>query len=105
MTRRTVAARVVLLPPNRGGRAGSLLSGYRSLLRFEGTDLDFGFELELDPEVGPSGLAPGSSGAARISFWAVEDLPLLFAGQKFEIREGARVVGSGIIVEPQVSER
>ena len=102
MSRRTVTARVHLLPTSEGGRSGPLLSGYRSLLRFEGSDLDFGFELELDPTVGPGGLAPGSSGTGRVSFWAIEEMPSLFAGQRFELREGARVVGRGTIVDPRI---
>lgn len=100
MSRRTVTVEVHLLPTSEGGRSGYLLSGYRSLLRFEGNDLDFGFELELDPTVGPDGLAPGASGTGRISLWAMEELPSLFAGQRFELREGARVVGRGSIVDP-----
>jgi translation elongation factor EF-Tu-like GTPase len=99
MTRRTVGARVHLLPTSEGGRSDPLLSGYRSLLRFEGGEVDFGFEFELDPAVGPSGLSPGASGTGRISFWAVEELPSLLDGQRFELREGARVVGTGTIVE------
>lgn len=101
MTRRTVGARVRLLPTSEGGRSGPLQSGYRSLLRFEGRDVDFGFELELDAAVGPSGLSPGASGTGRISFWAVAELPSLFDGQRFEVREGTRVVGTGTIIDPQ----
>lgn len=94
---------VDLLPTSEGGRSGPLLSGYRSLLRFEGSEVDFGFELELDPAVGSGGIAPGASGSGRVSFWAVEELPFLFAGQRFEVREGASVVGRGTIVDPEVA--
>jgi hypothetical protein len=75
-----------------------LTSGYRSLLRFEGSDAEFGFELELEPEVADVGLAPGASGAARLFCWATEQMPLLFPGQKFELREGTRVIGHGSVV-------
>lgn len=103
MSRRAVTAKIDLLPTSEGGRSGPLLSGYRSLLRFEGSEVDFGFELELDATAGSDGIAPGASGSGRVSFWAVEELPSLVAGQRFEIREGARVVGRGTIVEPEVA--
>lgn len=99
MSRRTIEARIHLLSTKEGGRSGALLSRYRSLLRFKGTETDFGFELELDPEMNATGLAPGDSGDARISFWAVEELPSLTPGQEFEIREGTRVVGHGRITQ------
>ncbi len=102
MSRRTVTALVQLFPTRDGGRSGPLLSGYRSLLRFEGSDADFGFELELDSAVGPDGVAPGGSGTGRLSFWATEELPLLVEGQKFELREGVRIVGHGVILDPKV---
>jgi hypothetical protein len=35
-------------------------------------------------------------------FGAVEELPELSAGQSFELREGARVVGYVTVLEPQV---
>ena len=99
MNRKTIRARIHLLTTEDGGRSGVLLSGYRSLLRFEGTEGDFGFELELEPEPRTSRLAPGDSGNARLSFWAVEELPSLFLGQKFEICEGTHVVGHGSITQ------
>jgi translation elongation factor EF-Tu-like GTPase len=99
MSRKTIGVIVHLLATNEGGRSGPLLTGYRSLLRFEGTEVDFGFELELDPEAKANGLAPGDSGNARLSFWAVEELPTLSAGQTFEIREGTRIVGYGSVVK------
>jgi translation elongation factor EF-Tu-like GTPase len=103
MSRRTVMARIDLLLTSAGGRSGPLLSGYRSLLRFEGSDIDFGFELQLDPAVGSAGIAPGASGNGHVSLWAVDELPSLFAGQRFEVREGVRVVGRGTILDPNVA--
>lgn len=73
-------------------------SGCRSAARFEGAELEYGFELELDA----GQLAPGDAGTGRLSFWAVEEVPELSAGQPFELREGARVVGRGTVLEPQV---
>ena len=100
--RRMANVRVHLLTASEGGRSGALKSGYRSLIRFENSGLDFGFELSLDSIVGAGGLEPGALGTGVISVWAIQDLPALFAGQKFEVREGARVVGSGVILEPHV---
>lgn len=85
---------VRLFPSNAGGRAGPIRTGYRSLLRFDDDDAEFGFELELDCGV----LGPGEHGAGTISLWAVGDLPYLMEGLGFEIREGVRVVGYGTIV-------
>ena len=101
MSRITVAARVHLLPTSEGGRSAPLLSGYRSLLRFEGSEVDFGFEIAL----GPIGIPPGESATGRVSFWATDELPSLFVGQSFELREGARVVGRGTIVDPPVDTK
>lgn len=88
-----VRATLELLPSERGGRSGAIESGYRSLVRFEGSDADFGFELTLEAP-----LAPGASDSGLLSFWAVDDLPELAVGQRFELREGARVVGHGEIL-------
>ena len=60
MTRKAIGANIHLLKTNEGGRSQALLSGYRSLLRFEGTEVDFGFELELRPQVLLSALDDGS---------------------------------------------
>jgi YD repeat-containing protein len=40
-----------------------------------------------------------TSGLVRLSFWATSELPNLVHGQRFEIREGQRVVGRGSIVD------
>jgi hypothetical protein len=85
-----------------GGRSEPLCSGYRSLLRLEGSETDYAVEIEIDPATSKSGLAPGTSGAGRISFLAVAKLPSLFAGQRFELREGTRVVGAGTIIDPNI---
>jgi translation elongation factor EF-Tu-like GTPase len=96
MTRRFIRANLRLLPASEGGRSSPVESGYRSLARFEGSTLDFGFELE--PDAGH--LVPGDSGTGHLSFWAAEELPELSAGQAFELREGSRVVGHGTVLEP-----
>lgn len=75
MTRTTISARISLLSTSDEGRLGPLRSGYRSLLRFEGSDVDFGFEMELGADTHACGLLPGSSGRARLSLWAADELP------------------------------
>lgn len=93
MSRRKFRAILQLRSTNEGGRASALRSGYRSLICFENVNRDFGFELALDAD----SLAPGQSGSGTISFWAEEVLPPGLVGQRFEIREGTRVVGHGVI--------
>jgi hypothetical protein len=97
-----MSARFQLLATAAGGRTGPLLSGYRSLARFAGTDTDFGFELELDSPYAADGVAPGAVGNGRLSFWAVDQLPELVVGHSFELREGNHVVGNGVILDPSV---
>lgn len=99
MRRRLIEVKIALLASKDGGRVSALSSGYRSLLRFEGCDVDFGFELEFAPDQHRDGLNPGESGLARLSIWAVDELPALVAGQQFEIREGLRVVGYGSVLQ------
>lgn len=93
--RHTVRARVRLLPTSDGGRSTGIVSGYRSLIRFINSEEDFGFELTLDSRL----LLPGAEGMADLSFWAAEALPSLFADLQFEIREGAKIVGYGELVD------
>jgi translation elongation factor EF-Tu-like GTPase len=100
MKRKIVSASLSLIPTEAGGRSAPVFSGYRSLVRLEGDSVDFGFELTLDATAGSEEIMPGCVGSGRLSFWAVEDLPLLTKGQRFEIREGTRIIGSGEIIEP-----
>lgn len=102
-SRTIVRAKVELLPSDKGGRTSPLFSGYRSLLRFEGLHVDFGFELQLEPG-GSNSLVPGESRFGLLSFWATEQLPVLWPGRKFEVREGVRVVGYGTIVGAEGEE-
>lgn len=98
MNRRVIRANLRLLTRREGGRSTPIASGYRSTARFDGAELEYGFELELDG----GQLGPGEVGTGRLSFWAVEELPELSAGESFELREGARVVGHGTVLESQV---
>jgi translation elongation factor EF-Tu-like GTPase len=99
MSRKIVRAQLHLLETRDGGRTERLVSGYRSLLRFEGNDTDFGFELNVESGRCPESIAPGSAGSVRLSLWAIAELPTLSVGQKFEVREGTRIVGHGEIID------
>jgi hypothetical protein len=68
-------------------------TGYRSLVRFDGCDRDFGCELTRDAR----SLAPGERGTGALAPWAADELAPLCAGHEFELREGTRIVGSGRI--------
>ena len=78
-----------------------MLAGYRSLVRCEGTAADYGFELQLEGTLAEDGIAPGSTRLGHLSFWAIDDLPAVTRGLRFEIREGARVVGHGEVIDVQ----
>ncbi len=96
---RVVRGTVGLVATDEGGRVRAIQSGYRSLIRFDGSDIDFGAELEIDEPP----LAPGASCTVLLSFWAVDELPELAAGQRFELREGTRVVGHGTVDDPDAA--
>ena len=95
--RKWVSARVEFVPTQDGGRRSAVLSGYRPLLRFDGSDELFGLvEMHFDD---PTSVAPGASGLARVGFGAPEILPRLRADDQFEVLEGNRVVARGLILE------
>jgi translation elongation factor EF-Tu-like GTPase len=100
MNRRHIRADFHLLPADAGGRSTPLLAGYRSLLRFADTQVDYGFELSSLDVASLEGVPPGSSATATFSLWAAESLPMVVKGQRFEIREGNNVVGLGEVLEP-----
>ena len=84
-----------LFASDAGGRSTPLLTGYRSLIRFADTQLDYGFEVCSLEAANLEGAPPGSSATATLSVWAAEALPLVLKGHRFEIREGNKVVGLG----------
>jgi len=90
-------ARVTLRRPEYGGRTNQVRTGYRSLVRFAGSSVDHGFELELDPAL-EDGLPPGATGTVKLSIWFPSGLRGA-TGEQFEIREGQRVIGTGIVLD------
>ena len=89
MSRCILVALLTLLPSERGENIPPIKSGYRSLARFEGAPIDYGFELQLEGD----SLGSGSTSIGRLSFWAANELPALTRGVRFEIREGSKVIG------------
>lgn len=65
------------------------------MVRFVGSTDEFGFELTLDKR----SLAPGGEGSGRLLFWAAEAMPDVSVGDTFEVCEGTRVIGSGVVVD------
>jgi hypothetical protein len=104
---------VSLVPTAEGGRATALTSGWRGVVWFGerwtesdvqlwppgqgrvpvGEELVYGCELRLDSG---SPLAPGMGGRGEIELWALGDpRPAIHPGAEFELREGARKIGTG----------
>src|SRR5262245_59133763 len=86
-------AQLTLLTSKNGGRASPLGDGYRSLIRFNRSHHVFGMQLNL-----PGTLGPGQTGEVEVRVLAPDELPLLKPGDGFDILEGLRVVGHGVVV-------
>lgn len=101
-----------LLPSSSGGRSTPLASGWRGIAWFGelaaeqdadlydtapplGAEVLWGCEIRLD---GTEALAPGDAADATLTFFVLEEpRPAMRPGATFEIREGNRPVGSGIV--------
>ncbi len=95
--------RLEFFSPDEGGRATRVRSGYRPLLRFAGADDVYGMlEVVFDVD---EWVEPGASALARIRLATPEVLPLLKAGDEFELLEGHRVVARGRVVDPPTITR
>jgi len=99
MNRKILDVSLRLIPTGDGGRRDAVRSGYRGLVRFEGSEIDFGFELTLEAPLDASGIPPGASGMGQLVIWAGEELPALRVGQHLQIREGTRVIGTGNLLD------
>ncbi len=86
------SARVELLAADAGGRKGPITSSYRPLLRFRSLDTSATFQLPS----GQTELAPGAS-ANPVELRFSEAVPLE-KGQSFEILEGGKTIGKGVIL-------
>jgi hypothetical protein len=88
-----------LLPTERGGRRGPVLSGYRPGLWFGETGL--GGEPELHSTIlrliRDDQLAPGERGQVLLTPLAYEMWPQVRPGTRFDVYDAGRAVGTGIL--------
>ena len=57
------------------------------------------------PILDDGALAPGEEALGTLSFWAVEDLPPLLRGTRFDVIEGPRVVARGELLGESTSSK
>ena len=90
-------AQLTYLTTEEGGRTGVFISGYRPQVKFPfSKQMTSGQQILLDKEM----VFPGESVKVELALMA----PITFKhqlsiGQEFEVREGARIVGRGEILE------
>jgi elongation factor Tu len=89
-SRRTIVADVTLLEI--GGRSRPAVDGYRPLLKIWTHSVSATFQLGSDQ------IAPGAS--ARVSI-ALDEPSAVQVGDTFDITEGGRSVGTGVVVKAQ----
>ncbi len=82
-------AKIKMLPPNLGGRTRPIQSGYRPTLRFDKV-MD-GVQITVIGE-------GQDSGDVEIEPLFPEFFPVIKQGMEFDITEGSRLVGSGIVL-------
>jgi hypothetical protein len=90
----TFKAEFRLLPTADGGRETPLRPGYRSTARLGDDDEFWGIEITFDK---PQMLAPGEATTVSLMAWANPNAPA--AGTVIKVYEGARLVGTGTVVE------
>src|SRR5690349_21226235 len=101
-----IEARIRYLTPAEGGRKSGVASGYRGQFFYDGQDYD-GFQ--LFPDCGPGEFVElGQEVRAFVQFrpdrWEQVHRHRVHVGIVFEIREGDRVVGSGVVTRVEVLE-
>jgi elongation factor Tu len=88
-----IRALIVLLPSSEGGRTGAIASGYTPSFRFD--ELYTAGAVQL---IGRSALSPGEEADADIVLANPDHVAgFLRVGATFDITEGRRKIGSGII--------
>jgi len=86
-------ADIYYLPAEEGGRKHGAFSGYRGQFYYYGRDWD-AMQLLIDKETCP----PGETVRVYLQMLSPEcHVGMFHVGQEFEIREGARIVGKGVI--------
>ncbi len=102
-----IEARIRYLTPSEGGRKSGVASGYRGQFFYDGNDYD-GFQ--LFPDFAPGTFVQlGEEVRAFVQFlqsrWEEVHRHRLQLGKTFEIREGDRIVGTGIVTRLEVDEK
>ena len=97
-----IEARIRYLTSDAGGRLHDMFSGYRGQFFYGGQDYD---GIQQFPDV--TRVHPGDEVRAFIQLrrerWESVHRDKLFVGMTFQIREGARTVGSGVVTRVDVS--
>jgi translation elongation factor EF-Tu-like GTPase len=92
-------ADVTLLTPGDGGRQSAICSGYRPSFRLDHVDDEIhGTHDATIWLYGTEVLSPGSTARARVYPHIADSWSDVVAGSRFELREGARVVGRAIVI-------
>ena len=93
MPPRDIEAEITFLPTREGGRSGPATSGYRPQFHYEGRDWDAVHEYPDKQWVGP-----GETTRAFLAFLSPsQHVGRLSPGTKFQLREGQRVIGVGVV--------
>jgi translation elongation factor EF-Tu-like GTPase len=87
----TIKALVSMKPTNVGGRTGIVKPGYRPTLVIESKNSEVSF-IETEQ------ISPGGKGKVLIKILQPRSLPVLAKDMIFEIMEGNKIVGAGIIM-------
>jgi hypothetical protein len=88
-----IPAELRLRAESEGGRATSIRSGYRSIVRFGEPDAEaWGAEITFGDRA--EWLAPGGSASVELRFWALGEAPPV--GTQFFLFEGDHLVGQGV---------
>lgn len=92
---RHVQAELTFLPTVEGGRESPVFSGYRGQLHYDDHDWDAEYAF-IDREL----IQPGETATAQLWLMSPEaHRGRLVPGKSFQIREGRRLVGSGVVTK------
>lgn len=90
-----IEAKITYLTAEEGGRTTPVFSGYRGQFHYDGNDWDAP-QTFLNVEQ----VMPGETVSAHLGFISPsEHVGKVHVGMSFQIREGARIVGTGIVTK------
>jgi len=88
-----IEARITLVPTADGGRQGPAQTGFRPQFRYEGHDWD-----AVHDFVDKEWLYPGETAVTHVTFLSPDaHVGRMVVGTKFELCEGQRVIGAGVV--------